>query len=107
VTIKTYADITTREQRIIRCFGDIADLSPIGALDLREEAKNAFLREDETEVHYLVATAYNSEAVQVLYCPRSGRAGVGWGADAVWTDADSAEDALERYFGVDGKEMCN
>jgi len=35
------------------------------------------------------------------------RAGISWGADADWTDCDSPEDAIERYLGIDGKEMLN
>jgi len=47
----------------------------------------------------------NTQRVQILYLPLVGRAGIYAGADSDWTDCDSARDALERYFGVDGKEM--
>jgi hypothetical protein len=37
-----------------------------------------------------------SRAVEVLYYADTGRAGVAAGADAVWTDADDARDAVVR-----------
>jgi hypothetical protein len=52
------------------------------------------------------ASADNEESIWILYFPEIGRAGIAWGADANWTDAESVEDALERYFGVDGKTMA-
>ena len=56
-------------------------------------------------VQYLRAAAGTAEAVEVVYLPDNGRAGVARGGDASWTDAGGAGDALERYFGVNGKEM--
>ncbi len=51
--------------------------------------------------------AYNEPNLHVLYFPTCGRAGVVHGGDAAWTDADSVQDAIERYFGDDDKEMSN
>lgn len=53
------------------------------------------------------AAAFNQESIIILYLPYCGRAGIAWGADASWTDCNSAQDALERYFGINGKEICN
>ncbi len=52
------------------------------------------------------ATAFNQEKVEVLFLPKHSRAGVVHGGVGDWTNASSPQDALERYFGVDGKEMC-
>ncbi len=35
------------------------------------------------------------------------RAGIFFGGDSDWTDCSSAEDAMERWLGIDGKEMVN
>ena len=37
-------------------------------------------------------------AGQMLWLQDAGRAGIAWGADAIWTDAVSPDDALRRYF---------
>lgn len=47
-----------------------------------------------------------SESAQVLFFPAIGRGGVAWGADALWTDAHSVEDVLDRFTGAGGKGMC-
>lgn len=49
----------------------------------------------------------NSQSIEVIFTPDANRAGVTWGADAVWTDADGIEDAIERYLGIDDKEMVS
>lgn len=46
-----------------------------------------------------------SEWLEILYVPSIDRAGLAWGADAQWTDAESPEDAVERFFGINDKEM--
>jgi len=101
--MKTYDDIQTVDRLTIATADEAG--RHIHFLDLRREAAVAIAR-GEGPVELLAAGAYNAEAVEVLYFPASGRAGVAWGADAAWTDADGADDALERYFGVGGKEMC-
>ena len=53
------------------------------------------------------ADAYNQPALHVLWFPDAGRAGIIHGGNPVWTDADSVQDALERYFGDEEKEICN
>lgn len=49
------------------------------------------------------------ERGEMLYIVDLGRAGIAWGADADWTDADSAADALRRYDsrGTDNDDWCN
>ena len=49
----------------------------------------------------------NSEAIEVAYFPESGRAGISWGSYPEWTDADSVEDAIERFLGINDKFLCN
>ncbi len=46
-------------------------------------------------------------AAQMIWHAESGRAGIEFGADASWTDATSPEDAAERFFGINGKQMSN
>ena len=41
---------------------------------------------------------YNGQQVSILWVPSIRRAGVAWGSDAIWIDADSPQDALERFF---------
>lgn len=48
-----------------------------------------------------------SVAAQMIWHEEAGRAGIAWGADGSWTDASSPEDAAERFFGIDDKEMSN
>lgn len=81
------------------------------ATDLAQVAADAKTRGEEVQTaSFEVAEDENFETAQaergdVLYIPSVGRAGIAWGADADWTDADSIEDAIERYLGIDGKEM--
>lgn len=102
--IRNYDDITTIDRYEISSENDVHEY--IQATDLRAEAL-AYLTDPDYVggLTYLRAGAYNEEALEILYFPESGRAGVAWGADAQWTDADSADDALEHYFGVDDKDM--
>ena len=92
-------------------YEDIQTMTPvkkweeIHPLDLREEAKS--LSEQGETYQVAVAGAYNEESITVLYIPSIGRAGIAWGSDAEWTDADSIDDALQRFFGVEDKEMVN
>lgn len=56
----------------------------------------------------LTADGYRHQPViELLWYEDAGRAGLASGGDAVWTDAQSPEDALERYLGIDGKEISN
>jgi len=41
---------------------------------------------------------YNGQQVSILWVPSIRRAGVAWGSDAIWIDADNPQDALERFF---------
>jgi len=71
--------------------------------DLRKEALWAL--DDHEPWELWQARAYNQETIEVLWCPKLQLAGIAWGADAQWTDAESVDDALKRFFSVDGKEM--
>jgi len=68
-------------------------LERVAILDRGEPCEIAgivFLDEEEREL---------PERGAVLYAPAAGRAGIAWGADADWTDADSLEDGVRRYLG--------
>jgi hypothetical protein len=54
-----------------------------------------------------IARVYNDTPLYILYYAADGRAGLVHGGDAVWTDADSVTDAIERYFGDNGKAIVN
>jgi hypothetical protein len=101
MAIRTYDDVTQTESY------DDARLGAGDALprDLRGELL-AYRQEGHWDAQALKAGAFNAEGVWVLHLPAHGRAGVCGGGPSAWTDADDAHDALERYFGVGGKEMC-
>jgi hypothetical protein len=41
---------------------------------------------------------------EMLWFPAIGRAGIAWGGGANWTDADSPEDALQRWVSGEMRE---
>ena len=85
------------------------DLDQIAALDLQDVLTR------EGHAGYAAARAYgigddgyrNGLMLTVLYHADAGRAGVCSNGDSQWTDCGSIEDAVERYLGIDGKEMSN
>ena len=84
-------DVQTWEiDTTVNCADDIS------VCDLREEAKK--LDAEKTTWEYWRAGAYNTQAIQVLYIPSAGRAGIFSGGDSDWTDCTSAQDALQRFF---------
>lgn len=64
-------------------------------------------RDGESFELYRVASNDVAETGYVVYAPQAGRAGVAWGSESQWTDCSSAEDAVERFLGLDGKELVN
>jgi hypothetical protein len=72
----------------------------ISAIDLSSEKANAEARGIEVE-----ATRFNVHTqwatCDAIYFPSVGRAGVSLGADAVWTDATSLADGIERVLSGD------
>ena len=75
----------------------------LSATDLRKEAEEIaaeverFAFQHDKQAHaFRLTSPDTAEVGSVLYC--NGRAGVAWGADAQWTDADSAEDAVRRFL---------
>jgi len=75
----------------------LTQISPdtLTSIDLREEAATGecdCLRSSET---------VGADAIEIVYFPETGRAGVASGSDAEWTDASSAADALRRYLNDD------
>lgn len=72
----------------------------LSACDLRDYA-----REEPGGECYRVDVQDQAERIDVLYYPDAGRAGLACGGDAVWTDCDSVEDAVERYLNINGKKI--
>lgn len=77
--------------------------------DLRQEAAQAALN---TWEYYVITPltlgGYRTgPPSEMLWLPAWGRAGLACGGDAVWTDADTPLDAVERYLGIDGKAMAS
>lgn len=74
----------------------------ITATDLRDEIEVCRER-GEVVTCYRIRFCVNdrrqpeAEQGQMVYCAEAGRAGIAWGADAVWTDCEGAEDAISRY----------
>jgi hypothetical protein len=85
---------------------EITDL--VTSIDLTEEASQL---EEEAEIAYI--TVYDDgiqrgwDRGQVVFFPELHRAGISWGGDPEWTDADSIEDAVERSLQINGKFLCN
>lgn len=80
-------------------YNDIQTLTQVdelSSIDLREEAERCM--DEGCTVECWVAGAYNETSIEVLWLPEYGSAGVAWGGDAVWIDASSVDDALQRYF---------
>ena len=75
----------------------LTQISPAGlrSIDLRTEASKGEC--DCLRSSWTVGT----EAIEIVYFPETGRAGVASGSDAEWTDASSAADALRRYLNDD------
>lgn len=96
--------ITTPDQIQLHAVG----LDDLTAMDLRNEAAPS----THWNAYYVVlydepGYAWAGERAELLYNDETGRAGISWGADAQWTDCDSAQDAAERFWSVNGKEMSN
>ena len=75
----------------------LTQISPadLRSIDLRTEASKGecdCLRSSWT---------VGNDAIEIVYFPETGRAGVAAGSDAQWTDASSAADALRRFLNDD------
>lgn len=102
---------TRREQLGYRWDGETDDR--ITATDLRAEIDEARANERCPRIETALVTILGgrderpeSEHLQVAFFPTESRAGLAWGGDAQWTDAESIDDAVQRFLGVGGKEMC-
>lgn len=87
--MKTYDDIQTVER--------VSEVSAIDLMATHVKAPGELWR----------ASDHSGGGIDIVWYPDVCRAGIAWGADAQWTDADSVDDALRRFFGVNGKEMVN
>jgi hypothetical protein len=74
------------------------DPSELSALDLQQELQQAESDCGPAETYRLRMAEGNPSVGNLLYYPQIGRAGVEWGADAIWTDCSSAEDAVRRVM---------
>lgn len=61
------------------------------SIDLRNEAASG-------ECDCLRSSMTVGAEIEIVFFPETGRAGLAAGADADWTDASSAADALDRYL---------
>lgn len=78
-------------------------LTQVQPSDLRSIDLRASRRTGEVCECYRSSETVDTDAIEIVYFPETGRAGVASGSDAEWTDASSAADALRRYLNND---MC-
>jgi hypothetical protein len=74
--------------------------------ELRATALDKFQENDERELVYLYAWRHDEPGIEVLFFPKLDRAAVARVAhngEVYCTDASDADDALERFLGVNGK----
>lgn len=64
----------------------------LNATDLREEAVGLL-----DAIAYGISLDGQAEAAEALWVPSAGRIGIAWGAEAVWSDAQSAEEGIELW----------
>ena len=93
------ADTITAEQlNLQRLHETLTQVSPaaLRSIDLMRQAAATpdcdCLRSSET---------VGVDAIEIVFCSATNRAGVAAGSDAQWTDASSAADALRRYLNND------
>ena len=85
------------------------DIKEIGSIDLQEEINAS----PEADWEAYTFCEYNAEGVEnqvrgeILYSPSLGRAGIAYGGDASWTDCVNEDDAMQRFFQINQKEMRN
>jgi hypothetical protein len=85
--------------RTVELFGDRAE--NMAALDLQAEYKalqEAGRRPEVYRVRVCDVGIMLPEAGWLLWLPDDQRGGVAWGADAIWTDADSPDDCAVRVI---------
>ena len=86
------------------------DLADVSSFDLQKEiADNPDITDWQAFSFYEYDDQEYEKSVSgtCLYSKTIGRAGIEYGADAAWTDCDDEDDAMDRYFENDGKEMQN
>lgn len=83
------------------------DLGNVSAIDLSQIIENE-RGYDAYRVYPIGEDGYRqSVSAQMIYNAEAGRAGIAWGGNSMWTDCSSPEDAAERFFEINDKEMCN
>ena len=80
---------------------DVDGLTVPELLDSRRKA----LARDEAANAAVIKVSDFPNRIQVLYLPTTGRAGLSWGTAVEWTNAGGISDAIERYFGLHGKQL--
>jgi len=78
----------------------------ISAIDLREENPLSAIYA-HVSIKLECKEFFEETGPEILYYPDERRAGISWGADAEWTDAHSIENAIERFFNLNGWAMRN
>lgn len=86
----------------------LSETDQTAALDLAAEAQKA---QEQGEPHTLYRVEIlrddgtrDSAAGTMLWFPEACRAGIAWGADASWTDANTPEEAIRRFATDDMRE---
>lgn len=99
---------------IIEYYDDLVTLADIKDTisdpDLKSEAIDSF--NSNEKIVFAVAQGIDengyriqTDIISILFFPGISRAGLCANGDTSWTDCDSIEDALERFLGINDKEM--
>ena len=87
-------DLPTTYRLIPTTAEDVAHVTDLREFASDPECETYRLESDQTEaLGWMVAD------------PCTRRAGIAWGGPTVWTDCDGPEDAVERFLGLNGKEV--
>lgn len=96
VVARVFAQI---DRLTVRTHYTVTECTPdeISATDLRGGIAQAAANGDRSEAARVTVDGH-AEVIEVLYLPATQRAGLAWGADADWTDAESLEEGVQRFL---------
>ena len=76
----------------------------LSAIDVKQSAARVpDYRRDAYIIHLHDGSTEESRA-EMIFFPDTGRAGIAWGGDADWFDADSAEEAAELWVSSEWRD---
>ena len=91
--------------------GEIMEVQSVHSLGLQDEVAASGVDDWElASARQVGRDGYidmSGEAVEIAFSPSLGRAGLAGGGEPTWTDADSVQNALERFWAIDGKILSN